>query len=322
MTLRTNEFCRGLLFAAVAVLAACTDKPESAGPTASATAKAEAAPVVAANPTETTADLMRRANNAFLANKILSPVEDNAVELFLKVRDLDPQHPGLGEALVEIMPLANYGFESALRSGDVPEADRLLVLMQRLNAESHAVKAAADNLTQLRKQIAQSAALADAQKSAVAATNDLTPVTPTPKPALATRETPATEAPAAKVASPAQTTPMADKPVAAAAQTDPTTPAAQPRKSTTLIAPIAIAKVTPEYPSQARRRNVEGFVELEFVVNELGGAEDIRVVRSEPQGTFDRSAVRALMRWRFKPAERDGKPEVAKTRTTVNFRQG
>ncbi len=320
MTLRTNEFCRGLLFAAVAVLTACTDKPASTGPAATVTASAEAMPVVGTDPTptETAANLMRRANEAFLANRILSPAEDNAVELFLKVRDLDPQHTGLGEALVEIMPLANYGFESALRSGDVAEAERLFSLMQQLNSESHVVKAAASNLDDLRARLVQREAISDAAESArVAALNEVKPKAATPTPAP-----PALAAPTSAAPSPARTAAAESAPPTTAPATVKTAVAPPQPKSTTLIAPIAIAKVTPEYPPQAKRRNVEGFVELEFVVNELGGAEDIRVVRSEPQGTFDRSAVRALMRWRFKPAERDGKPEVAKTRTTVNFRQG
>jgi protein TonB len=94
-----------------------------------------------------------------------------------------------------------------------------------------------------------------------------------------------------------------------------------PAVSAAMTAPQAISKIAPDYPPQARRRKVEGFVELEFRVATSGNAEDIRVLRSEPEGLFDRNAVRALMRWKFKPAERNGVPEAATTRTTMNFRQ-
>lgn len=91
--------------------------------------------------------------------------------------------------------------------------------------------------------------------------------------------------------------------------------------ATAIRPPQPIAKIAPDYPPQARSRKIEGFVELEFRVTVNGGTEDIRVVRSEPEGLFDRNAVRALMRWKFKPAERNGVPEAATTRTTMNFRQ-
>ncbi len=318
MQLRTNDLYRGALIVAIAMLAACGDEPALSEPKSGAQIVAESAPAIAtdAATTESASILMRRANDAFLADRILSSDGDNAVELFLKVRDLDAEHPGLNEVLVEIMPLANYGFESALRSNDVPEAQRLLALMQRLNGGSHAVKAAAVNLDQLRIRLAQSTATPGATSTVpVAANAEVKPMTATP--AQPVRVKPAATAQVIASATEDDADRRGAMPAAKTAVT-----AAPPTKTANLIAPIAIAKVTPEYPSQAKRRNVEGFVELEFVVNELGGTEDIRVVRSEPQGTFDRSAVRALMRWRFKPAERDGKPEVAKTRTTVNFRQG
>lgn len=320
MQLRTRNICRGLLVAATGLLIACGEKSATTEPASSIQGAANPRLTAAAEPatTDDAASLMRRANAAFLGDRILSPAGDNAVELFLKVRNLDASHPGLGEVLVEIMPLANYGFESALRNNDEVEAERLFSLLQQLNPESHVVKAAALNLDELRTRLVQRVAISDAAVNArVAALNDVKPKATTPTPAPIARAAPATSAPSIALAVNAERVPPTTAPATVKAAV-----VSPPPKTTSLFAPVAIAKVTPEYPPQAKRRHVEGFVELEFVVNELGATEDIRVVRSEPQGTFDRSAVRALMRWRFKPAQRDGKPEVAKTRTTVNFRQG
>ena len=265
---------------------------------------------------------MRRANEAFLSDRIATPPGDNAIELFLAVREREPAHPGLNEVLVEVLPLANMAFESALKARDAAESERLLDLMQRVNAESQVTKIAAGNL---QKMHIADVAQRQAEAALVAANAAPARVEPAASPtatAVAARQ------PTASNTVPAKVAPSSNEPVAAAPAPIPTkaadvAPIANPvAKKTNLTAPIAISKVAPEYPAQARRRKAAGFVELEFLVSTNGIAEDIRVVRSEPEGLFDRSAVRAVMRWKFKPAERDGKPEVARTRTMMNFQQG
>lgn len=57
----------------------------------------------------------------------------------------------------------------------------------------------------------------------------------------------------------------------------------------------------PHYPRQALARRMEGWVELVFEVDAEGRvqAETIRVLAAEPEGVFERSARRAIARWRF-----------------------
>ena len=57
----------------------------------------------------------------------------------------------------------------------------------------------------------------------------------------------------------------------------------------------------PEYPERALRFRREGVVELEFTIAVDGSVQDIRVVRSEPEGLFDRAAKKALSKWRYAP---------------------
>ncbi|HUO67802.1 MAG TPA: energy transducer TonB [Gammaproteobacteria bacterium] len=59
----------------------------------------------------------------------------------------------------------------------------------------------------------------------------------------------------------------------------------------------------PVYPADARRRHVEGYVDVEFTVNALGNVEGAHVTASQPKGTFDSAAVAAVSRWRFAPDE-------------------
>jgi protein TonB len=313
----------------VAVLmSGCGSEPGGQAATAARAATPAPAAGFAAPATESVAELMRRANAAFRAERIAAPAGDNAIELFLAVRAREPRHPGLAEALGDLMPLANFAFEGALRQGDSAEAERVLDLLARIDESSMVTRRARAQLAQLQQQIAAREAAAEEAlqvatvAEAVRAAPEATTTEPAQAPARRAREDAATAAapPIAAAALPAAgTAAPTGSPTATAAASEPAVAAATPSP---LTAPRPIAKVQPDYPAQARSRKVEGFVELEFLVNTQGQPDEIRVVRSEPEGLFDRSAVRALMRWKFKPAERDGKVEAARTRTTLNFKLG
>lgn len=70
-----------------------------------------------------------------------------------------------------------------------------------------------------------------------------------------------------------------------------------------------IVRIDPKYPVQAARDGKEGWVKLQFTINEVGGVEDIVVLEAEPKRLFDREARRALAKWKYKPKIVDGKPQ-------------
>lgn len=70
-----------------------------------------------------------------------------------------------------------------------------------------------------------------------------------------------------------------------------------------------IVRIDPKYPVQAARDGREGWVKLQFTINELGGVEDIVVLEAEPKRLFDREARRALAKWKYRPKIVDGKAE-------------
>jgi protein TonB len=83
--------------------------------------------------------------------------------------------------------------------------------------------------------------------------------------------------------------------------------------------PRPIVRSRPVYPYGAQRREVEGFVEIEFVVTRDGRVDDLRVVRSEPGDLFVEAVRRAVARWRFEPAELDGEPVAVRVGQTLRF---
>lgn len=86
-----------------------------------------------------------------------------------------------------------------------------------------------------------------------------------------------------------------------------------------------IVRIEPQYPIAAARDGKEGYVQLSFTINEIGGVEDIKIIKAEPKRLFDREAKRALRKWKYKPKMVDGKA-VRQTGQTVqldfNLNQG
>ena len=64
---------------------------------------------------------------------------------------------------------------------------------------------------------------------------------------------------------------------------------------------MPIMTVAPDYPQRALSRGVEGWVIVEFIVDELGRVIAPRVIDAQPTGVFDRSALKAVLRYKYKP---------------------
>lgn len=71
---------------------------------------------------------------------------------------------------------------------------------------------------------------------------------------------------------------------------------------------LPIVKVQPKYPRTPLQRGIEGYVIVQFTVTENGTVEDPVVVESDPPGMFDRAAINAALKFKYKPRVIDGKP--------------
>ncbi len=84
--------------------------------------------------------------------------------------------------------------------------------------------------------------------------------------------------------------------------------------------PMATTRIPPRYPYQARRRGVEGWVAVRFLVDTRGRVSRLTVTASRPPGVFDSAVRRALAQWRFRPGLKQGRPVETWVRTTIRFR--
>ncbi len=62
-----------------------------------------------------------------------------------------------------------------------------------------------------------------------------------------------------------------------------------------------IVRINPKYPTAAAREGIEGWVQLSFNVSPTGEVIDAQVINAEPKRIFDREALRAIKRWKYRP---------------------
>jgi protein TonB len=82
---------------------------------------------------------------------------------------------------------------------------------------------------------------------------------------------------------------------------------------------IPLGRISPVYPMTAKRRGIEGWVKVRFVVNEQGAVETITIVNAKPPGLFDQNVRSCISKWRFKPGTVEGLPVKAWVETTIRF---
>jgi periplasmic protein TonB len=65
---------------------------------------------------------------------------------------------------------------------------------------------------------------------------------------------------------------------------------------------LPLVRLEPDYPPRALARGVEGYVRVEMDIDASGSVRDPRVVSASPTGVFDAAVIRAVRRWRYRPA--------------------
>ena len=83
---------------------------------------------------------------------------------------------------------------------------------------------------------------------------------------------------------------------------------------------IPLVRIQPQYPRRAALARIEGYVTVEFTITETGSVTDPTVVDAKPPRVFDREAIRAILKWKFKPRIIDGQPIARRATQTLDFK--
>ena len=203
------------------------------------------------------------------------------------------------------------GAEQALLGGDLAEAARLTEAARAVDPEHVRVKFLTAQI--VREQARAAARRRAAEQAAEDAAAPLpAPAASTPAPDLmpvvaagATTTSDATVARTSVSSSPPSSTP----------------PVSEARDPNSVAAVILqrVYSVDPVFPEIARERDLTGFVDLEFTVRADGTVTDVNVLKAQPKGVFEKAAVDAVSKWRYRPIERSGLPINEHARLRLNF---
>jgi periplasmic protein TonB len=153
------------------------------------------------------------------------------------------------------------------------------------------------------------------------------PPAPAPPPTPVAPQVPPPAEPAPQPAPPVETEaaanmPSEEDPLPATAA--PTAQEAQQRDAeeqaaVTASVPLYHLNPPPVYPAVARRRNYEGTVVIDVLVDRQGRAAQVRIAHSSGYEILDRSAVNSVKQWRFAPGRRFGQPVEMWVQVPVRF---
>ncbi|MDJ0928387.1 MAG: TonB family protein [Gammaproteobacteria bacterium] len=114
-------------------------------------------------------------------------------------------------------------------------------------------------------------------------------------------------------------TPVRAKPQPAPGEIGPLPP---PGPGTVALSKLEFRKFSePRYPRRLAAKRIEGWVAVEFLVDEKGETSDVRILDADPPELFNAEAVAAVERWRFKPYIVDGEPTATYSQVRLRFDQ-
>lgn len=85
---------------------------------------------------------------------------------------------------------------------------------------------------------------------------------------------------------------------------------------------IPVVQIAPTYPRAAKQSGMEGSVTMEVLIRPDGTVSDVKVMESDPPRIFDRAAIAAMRKWKFRPKIVDGNPVAQRARQTIEFSLG
>jgi protein TonB len=82
---------------------------------------------------------------------------------------------------------------------------------------------------------------------------------------------------------------------------------------------IPVVVIRPMYPREAAITGTQGWVKVEFTITEVGTVKNPRVIDAKPPRIFNREAIRAILKWKFKPRVVDGIAVERRATQVIDF---
>lgn len=88
--------------------------------------------------------------------------------------------------------------------------------------------------------------------------------------------------------------------------------------------PKITSKIAPQYPQRALRRNIQGSVTVQFIVQKNGKIEpgSVKVIHAKPKHVFERAVKQAIYGWSFQPKTHNGQTTRFSAQQTIRFSLG
>ena len=252
--------------------------------------------------------ILTLANASLESGDLLSPPNGNARYYYELVLSNDPENAAAQQGLDIVASRVVLQARTEIDNGNFDVAQELLYDARVLDskngeliATANALQAARDSAAAERAAAKRVAANRAAAKRA-AAERAAAERAATERAAV---ERAAVERAAAERAAANETGPSADT-------TEPVSPPAADETPPLDVVPATITSlvrtkyVAPKYPRNALRRNLSGWVDVEFTVSTDGTVKDVGARASEPGDVFVNSATRAVEQWEFEPVSSNG----------------
>ncbi|GAB3780904.1 energy transducer TonB [Dyella agri] len=263
--------------------------------------------------------LLTEASKALKDQRLLAPAGNNAFEFYLRVLAKQPDNPVATSALRETFPYAATDAEQAVNSRDLNEAQREIDLLAKADPANYTLTILRSKLDAQRKLASQQQQQAqDQQKAAqLAAQKAAAEKQEAAKQAEQQQAQLAAEATKAK-----QQRAEQQQKAAAPEQAQPAAAAQAAVASAPTADAVLLKAANPNYPTAALRSGQSGWVVVGFTITPEGRTTDVHVVDAQPRHVFDRAAMEAVGRYRFKPAMRDGTAVASTKQQKIEFSTG
>jgi protein TonB len=90
-------------------------------------------------------------------------------------------------------------------------------------------------------------------------------------------------------------------------------------ENTVDVKPKVLSRSPLEYPEQAFKNGIKGYVIINILIAKDGSVDIAKVLESKPVGVFENAAINSVLSWRFSPAKYKDKPVKMWAKQKITF---